>query len=238
MKKTIIMSMVTLLAAFGLVSCNNTPRTVTVTAIGTTQAQPDMARMNITIAKTAADTKQAKEAVGQTMGKVLDLLKKSDVPEKDIKTMALNFDIEYNYSGGKAVKTGRRAEQTIMVEIKDLGKQPERLSAMIDKIVALDNDIEIGNIQFDIDNKAEQFKKSRELALQKAREKAEQYAELSDYKLGNITTISEKNSADAATLPFANLKQVSYDRASVEAATVPMGEQDIVTEVEVVFTLK
>lgn len=116
---------------------------------------------------------------------------------------------------------------------------PERFSSILDKITAIDK-VEVQNIQFDIEHKTELFKQSRELAYQKAYDKAQQYAELSGRKIGKVLTISEAVSRDIAqTRAFQNnlmLKEETLDMAGGSA--VPTGEQGVSSEINIVFSLK
>lgn len=117
---------------------------------------------------------------------------------------------------------------------------PERFSAILDKITAIDR-VEVQNIQFDIENKAELFKQSRELAYQKAYDKARQYAELSNRKIGKVVTISEVTSRDIAqTRAFQNnlaFKEEAFSLASNNSG-IPTGEQGVSSEINIVFSLE
>ncbi|MDR3061352.1 MAG: SIMPL domain-containing protein [Dysgonamonadaceae bacterium] len=146
--------------------------------MGTVLAQPDMVLMNVSFSHTASTTKEAKKAVEQTMQQILKILQEENVKDKFIKTISLNYDVEYDYRSGRRVRLGQRAQQTIVVIINDMINTPEKFSSILDKITAIDK-VDVQDIKFDIENKTELFKQSRELAYQKAFDKALQYAELS-----------------------------------------------------------
>ena len=178
---------------FLLISCNSkvqeSQNSVSVSGIGTVLAQPDMVLMNVNFFHVAPTTKEAKKAVEQTMQRILKILQEESIEDKFIKTVSLNYNVEYDYKNGRAVRIGQRAQQTIVVTVNDMINTPERFSSILDKITAIDR-VEVHNIQFDIENKAELFKQSRELAYQKAFDKAKQYAELSERKIGKVLTIA------------------------------------------------
>lgn len=226
-----------------MTSCNLNVRqgedSVSVSGIGTVLAQPDMVLMNIGFSHTAKTTKLAKTEVEQTMQQILNILREENVEDKFVKTISLNYDVEYEYRREGRVLIGQRAQQTIVVSINDMINAPERFSSILDKITAIDK-VEVQNIQFDIEHKTELFKQSRELAYQKAYDKAQQYAELSGRKIGKVLTISEAVSRDVVqTRAFQSnlmLKEEAFDMAGGSA--VPTGEQGVSSEINVVFSLE
>jgi uncharacterized protein YggE len=108
---------------------------------------------------------------------------------------------------------------------------------LLDKITVIDR-VVIRDIRFDTENKTELFKQSRELAYQKAFDKASQYADLSGLKIVKALTISEERSRDI--LFGAYQSNVAYRAAelSVPAASVPTGEQEVTSEIAVTFLLE
>ena len=228
-------------------SCNTKVQenqdSVSVSGIGTVLAQPDMVLMNVAFSHTAPTTKEAKTALEQTVQQILKILQDENVEDKFMKTIALNYDVEYDYRSGRRIRVGQRAQQTIVVTVNDMINKPERFSSILDKITAI-NKIEVQNINFDIENKVELFKQSRELAYQKAFDKANQYASLSGRKIGKVLNISEGISRDvASTRMFTNNLQlqkssVMADEYSFDGSSVPSGEQGVTSEINVIFSLE
>ena len=232
------------LILFSLASCNLKVRenqdSVSVSGIGTVLAQPDMVLMNVSFSHTAPTTKQAQTAAEQTMQQILTILKAENVEDKFLKTTSLNYDVEYEYRNGRRVTLGQRAQQTIVVTVNDMVNTPERFSSILDKITAIDK-VEVQNIQFDIEHKTELFKQSRELAYQKAFDKARQYAELSGRKIGKVLTISEVVSRDVAqTRAFQNNLMFKEEALAMDSggSGIPTGEQGVSSEINIVFSLE
>jgi len=237
------------LMLFLLISCNSrvqvqeSQNSVSVSGIGTVLAQPDMVLMNVSFSHTAPTTKEAKKAVEQTIQRILKILQEENVEDKFMKTISLNYDVEYDYRSGRRVRIGQRAQQTIVVTVNDMINTPERFSSILDKITAIDR-VEVQNIQFDIENKSDLFKQSRELAYQKAFDKAEQYAKLSGRKLGKVLTISEGVSRDVTfNRMFMNNARMPFvaEQAAADYGTgfsLPTGEQGVTSEINAVFSLE
>ena len=123
--------------------------------------------------------------------------------------------------------------------MNDIINNPERFPLLLDKITAI-NRVEIHNIQFDVENKTELFKQSRELAFEKAFEKASQYAELSGRKIGKVLTITEGVSRDIAqTRAF--MDNVRFEAAGSyfsDNSFVPTGERGVTSEIYITFLLE
>ena len=231
------------LILFLLSSCNLKVQegqdSVSVSGIGTVLAQPDMVLMSVGFSHTAPTTKEAKTAVERTMQQILQILQAENVEDKFMKTTSLNYDVEYEYRNGRRVTIGQRAQQTIVVTVNDLINTPERFSTVLDKITVIDK-VEVRNIQFDIEHKTDLFRQSRELAYQKAYDKAQQYAELSGRKIGKVLNISEVVSRDVAqTRAFQNnfaFEEEAFSKA--DGSAVPTGEQGVSSEINIVFSLE
>lgn len=228
-----------------LASCNlnmqESRGRISVLGTGTVLAQPDMARINIGFSYTKSTVSEAKTAAEQTLQRILGILRQENVEDKFVKTVDLNFDTEYEYRNRRRYRIGQRVQQTILVTINDMVKSPERLSSALNKITAIDN-VEVHNISFDIENKTELFKRSRELAYQKALDKARQYAELSNRRLGKVLSVSEVKSRDfiqnrAVQNLAANMELKAEVTEDTFDVILPTGEQGISTEINVIFSL-
>jgi len=222
-----------------LIGCNSKVQeiqnSVSVSGMGSVFAQPDMVRMTVNFSHTAPTTKEAKKAVEQTMQRILKILHEANVEDKFVKTISLEYDVDYDYKNGRRIWNGQRAHQRIVVTVNDMINSPERFSAILDNITAIDK-VEVYNIEFDIENKAELFQQSRELAYQKAFDKANQYAKLAGRKMGKVLTISESASQDVAQNRFAN--KACFEVETCGNASVPTGEQGVTSAINVVFSLE
>jgi uncharacterized protein YggE len=224
-----------------VMACNvNKPdgqSTVSVSGIGAVMAQPDMVQITINFSHVAQTTKQAKEEVDQKIRQILDILKEEGVEDKNIRTASLNYGAEMEYRDGRAVQVGQRADQAIMAIVNDIINDSNKFSALLDKITAIDR-VVIRDIKFDTENKTELYKQSRELAYQKALDKANQYATLSGLKVVKTLTITEERSRDI--LFGAYQKNVAYEAAASAgpSASVPTGEQEVTSEIMVTFLLE
>jgi uncharacterized protein YggE len=244
MKRVVLMIIPALICGVVFTNCSTdkvqeNQSTVSVSGIGTVLAQPDMVQMNINFSHIASTTREARRALDQTMQQILKILQEEKIEENYIKTISLNYDIAYDWRNGRMVRIGQRAQQTIVVTVNDIINSPERFPTILDKVTAI-NRVEVHNIRFDIENKTELFKQSRELAYQKAFEKASQYATLSNLKIGKVLTISEERSRDIVQVR-AFMNNAAYEAQADEysaGSSVPTGEREVVSEISITFLLE
>jgi uncharacterized protein YggE len=209
---------------------------ISVSGIGTVTASPDMAEIHLYFKNISSTTEQARNAVSTSVQNALMILKEENIIDNNIKTVSLSYGIENQYKDGAMVYIGQRAEQAIIVTIDDIKDNSTKLSAILDKMVLIDN-ISIRDIRFDIKEKTELFRQSRELAFQKALDKAEQYALLAGKRIAGVQNISESNNRNAMLTQSNTLfsRAVSSDDGF---SNIPTGEMEITTEIKVEYKIE
>jgi uncharacterized protein YggE len=213
----------------------NINSTISVFGIGSVSAQPDVIEMRITLGNTAKTTKAAQDEVSRMVRQALTIMKDAGIEDKNIMTASLNFRSEYEYTN-RRIFIGQRAEQSIAFTVDNIDNNSERVSEIIDKLIQI-NGIELNHINFSVKNSADYYVKSRELAYQKAVEKANQYAELSNLKIIRVLRISEETNQQIS--PMNNrMMNDSMAYSSAASTIVPMGELEITTRIFVEFLLK
>jgi uncharacterized protein YggE len=169
----------------------------------------------------------------------LNILKETNIEDKNINTASLTFSSEYEYTN-KRTLIEQRAEQRITFSIEDINNANEKVSGIIDQLIQI-NGIELNQINFSVKNPAEYFVKSRELAYKKSVEKANQYAELSELKIIKVLSISDQGTQQVSPMSNRLYNQQLFD-AAAEAkddvlTVIPVGELEITTNILVVFLL-
>jgi len=214
--------------------------TISVYGTGTVLAQPDVIQMTITLSNVAQTTRSAQEAVNRMVRQALTILKNAGIEDKNITTASLTFRAEYEYTT-RRILVGQLAEQRLTFSIDNIGddSENEKVSRIIDQLIQI-NGIELNQVNFGVKNNTEYFVRSRELAFQKAVEKANQYAELSNQKIIKVLTISEEISHQNNPINNRFTNQLAFAESARDAGStiVPTGELEITTNIFVVFSLK
>jgi len=226
-----------------LLSCNKSTgrqnqSTVSVFGTGTVLVQPDTIQMSITLSKIAQTTKMAQDEVSRMVKQALKILKDANIEDKNINTASLTFRSEYEYTN-RRVLIGQKAEQRITFSIDDINN--EKVSGIIDQLIQI-NGIELDQVYFSVKNTTDYFARSRELAFQKAAEKANQYAQLSKLKIIKVLSVSEEGTQQISPMNnrFSNQQYGFAEAAASDSAStvLPMGELEITTKISVVFLLE
>jgi hypothetical protein len=213
------------IAATGLVACDSTSasspsrtdsRQVTVVGAGEVQGAPDTLTTNVSIEFIAPDATSAMNRASERQQAVIDELLDAGVERKDISTTSVN--LQPQYGDDPRTITGYRASNTIDVKIRDLGSASQVLAL----IVSTGGDAtRINSVEYSIDDDSQLVRDARARAFEDAKDRAEQYAELSGLTLGKVISISESGgSTPPIPLPAPR-------GAIAEAVPLEPGEQTV-----------
>ncbi len=245
MKKTIRnLTFIAILAivAFALASCSTLSgtskekATVSVSGTGIVYLKADIVTFSINVNETAQTTAEAQQKTNEKMTRIFEILKAFDIKDENISTTALNFSSEYYWDNGKQIKTGEAVSQTVYVTMNDLDQFPKLADELGSKL----SGISFYNVNFDSTKKEEAYSKARELAYQKALEKAELYAKSAGLEISRPISINE----GYLSYGSANYKRndmVLMEEAATAASyqtQVPSGLLSASIDVSVVFELE
>lgn len=159
-----------------------------------------------------------------------------EVDEKDIKTTNYNLRPVYRWTDDAGqVLQGYEASQNLSLKVRDLDKIGEIISLAAEKGAN-----QIGDINFSIDDEYELKNQARELAIEKAKEKAELIASQSGMIIGKVKSFYENSHANYPMPMYANAKQVAdiYAESGLESAEIQVGQNEIRVEVTLVYEVK
>ncbi|MGI5840905.1 MAG: SIMPL domain-containing protein [Patescibacteria group bacterium] len=222
----------------GVESNGKVSNTISVTGDGRVAAKPDMVRVNIGFQETAPTSQAALTKVNEKIASVMTVLKNNGIPESDITTDNLSIRTEYDYSGSARRVVGQRASQSLEIKIKKIDAKAEKASKIIDEISVIDN-VQMNGISFDIEDKTELFSQARELAFNKAKQKAEELSKLSKVKLTKPISISD-SSYDIAPLPrYTNVAEFkALDESIGSGSQISPGELNISANLSILWGIE
>lgn len=204
----------------------SSPRQVTVIGAGQVRGAPDTLTAEVGIEVVAPDATAAVNQTSDRQRAVIDSLTAGGTAAEDISTTGVNLQPQY---GENSAVTGYRAANTISVRVRDLDAAPGTLATIID---AGGDATRINSVSFSIEDNSKLLSDARAKAFEDARNRAQQYAELSELSLGRIISISE---APGGGPPM----PVPMPRADAMAVAVPLepGEQTISFSVTAIWEL-
>jgi len=203
---------------------------------GAVYAKADIANINVGL-KTGAK-KTAAEATQESsdkMNNIITELKKLKIEKKDIKTSDYNLNPIYNWTEDRGQElTGYEVTQTLNLKIRDLDKIGDVIAKTTEQGAN-----QIGNINFTIDDEFALKNQAREMAIQKAKEKAKMIAKQSGIRLGEIKNVTEDIAAPVYPT-YANAKMEAVDSGQKEltAPTIQTGQNEIKVEVTLTYEVE
>ena len=237
MKTTDWMSAVIVgLAALGAASAaradDDRPRTITVNAAGTVEAEPDLADISLGVVTEAEKAGKAVADNAKAMSRVIEALKKAGIPAKDIATDQYAINPIYTHyksaSDGQSNRIdGFRVTNNATVVVRDV----TRLGELID-LAAENGANQFRDIAFRVSGQDGKLDEARREAMANAIRRAKLYAEVAGAELGKVMTISEH----VHGIP--PQPRYSGREASMAAATpIEPGQQRLTVNVSVVWEL-
>lgn len=230
-------SAIVITAIFMALKPNNQDR-FSVTGSGTVYAKADIA--NIQVGLKTSTSKTAAEATKEStekMNKINGELKKLNIEEKDIKTSNYSLNPVYNWTNNRGQELiGYEVTQTLTLKIRDLSKIGEVIAKTTEQGAN-----QIGSISFTIDDEYELKNQAREMAITKAKEKAELIAKQSGLKLGEVKGVYENASPVMSPIAYSNAKVMleSADQAAgLSAPEIQSGQNEVKVEVTLSYEVK
>ncbi len=206
-------------------SVHANPRQVTVVGSGQVQGTPDTLTADVAIEAAAPDVTAAMNQTSERQQAVIGALTAGDIDAADISTTGVNLQPQY---GDNQVITGYRASNSIRVKIRKLEQASGALAAIVN---AGGNSTRINSVSYSIEDDSKLVSDARARAFDDARNRAQQYAQLSGLSLGKVISISETS---GATTPADRLPM-----PGAMAAAVPLqpGQQTVTFSVTAVWEL-
>jgi uncharacterized protein YggE len=174
----------------GTIDINNQQEGIWVSGQGEVTVVPDLATLWLGVEAQADTVTEAQAQAQEAMDNVMAALDDSGVDEDDIQTQYFSVDQVTRWDDDEYVVIGYRVTNMVTVKVRDV----DAVGAVIDAVVEAGGDfIRINNIAFSVDDPSDYYEEAREEAMNDAREKAEQLADLAGINLGAATYISEGN---------------------------------------------
>lgn len=162
--------------------------TVYVDGVGQVVTTPDTASVVVGVNIIETTLSSAQEKATTQMAAVIEALKAAGIDEKDIQTVNYSVNIMQNYdsNGNPSTIEGFQVSNQVNVTVRDLAK----LGDILDQVVAQGANAIYG-ITFYVDDPAAAESQARALAVENAKQKADELAAAAGMKVGNVLSISE-----------------------------------------------
>lgn len=203
------------------------PRQVTVVGNGQVKGVPDTLTADVSIEASAPDVTTATNQTNDRQKSVLNALNASGIDAKDISTTGVSLQPQYGTDGSTI--SAYRASNSIQITIRKL----DTASQVLANVISAGGDAtRINSVSYSIEDDSKLVSDARARAFNDAKERAQQYAELSGLSLGKILLISESPGSEPPPPP------TPMPRGAM-ASDVPLqpGEQTVGFSVTAVWEL-
>lgn len=160
---------------------------ISVSAQASAKRVPDIATISTGVVTQAEDANTAMRLNAEKMTRVNAAIKTAGIASRDIQTSGVNLNARYDYENGKTPRiTGYEARNTVTIKVRDLAK----LGKLMDSLVAAGAN-DLNGPSFEVDKADEAYDEARLSALEKARKRADLYANALGLRVRRIVSIDE-----------------------------------------------
>lgn len=203
--------------------------------------QPDVANVTLGVqVDKVATSLQALEQLNEKMTNVTNALESVGIPKTDIETQNYSLNTQYDYKTGVQIAAGYDANQKLVVKIKDIQNNPQKVSEVIAAVGQAGSNQMLG-ITFDVSNINDLKQQARLLAIADARTKSKTLAKAAGVELGEVVGWYENalQSPENPGVSSMGLGGPAMMEKSVAAVPqIPTGTQEIVIEVSLNYNVK
>lgn len=205
-------------------------RTLSVSGSGEVDAKPDLAtaRFSVFIQAKTAEEAQAKNS--ETMTAVLDAIKSMGVLEKDIQTQEISVYPVQDYEKNPPAITGYTATNTISVEIRNMDKTGELITAATQAGAN-----EVLSVEFKLQDESSFYQQALQSAVADAQAKAQAMAEAAGVELDGPLDMQE---SENVTSPQYMMETPAADKPEGTINTpVQSGQITVTAQVTIEYKL-
>jgi uncharacterized protein len=198
---------------------------------------PDLATLSLGIYSQKDKVSDAQSEAAAAMAKVMDALTSNGIEKKDIQTQ--NFSIQqvtrWDDKTQQQVVIGYAVTNMVVAKIRNLDK----VGTIIDTAVSAGEDlIRINGISFTKEDTSADYVKARELAMNKAKSKAQQMTSLSGTTLGKPVYITESSYVPPVAYMTNSFKADMAGEGGVQNTSISPGELEITVNVQVNYAIQ
>lgn len=196
---------------------------------GSVTAVPDTAQISFGVTKSATSLLDAQNQTNTAVKNILDSLKNLGITTQDVTTT--NYSVNPTYTDTQTI-SGYNVTQNMSINIQPLANVNKAVDALTASGVNL-----IGQVSFGFTNqkKDELQNQARQIAIAKAKQKAQSLAIDAGVHLGGIINISENPQTPPVVLPLGQA-QLSTG-AAIQPTQVTPGTSTLMTDVTLSYQI-
>lgn len=211
----------------------NSQNSISVNGDGQVFAKPDTFILQVAVEEKTKTTEEGFAAVAKKIGAIQKLMKDNGIADKDIQSVNISINPNYNYDNGKTTVDGFVATHGLRIKIRKLESVDTILTGV--STIAW---VQIQNTSYDIDDKTEFYREARHLAITKAHQKAEDMAKATGITVGKVVSISESQSYNPPMYGNQMMKASMVADGGREGGTISAGQLEISTTISINYEIR
>jgi uncharacterized protein len=201
---------------------------ITVTGVGAAQGIPDTLTASFRVVVRRATVQQALNAQSRYANQLLSALKDDGLKDEDISTTDVELFRYHNRKTGVSGYYASESWEARITPIDDAGK-------VISDAAASSSHVNIDGLSFDIKDNSDLITQARDAAFADAKDRASQYAALSNRSLGRVEHVTEK--VDFNEPVYARAASAGGTSGAPSSVTLSPGQQTLTIRVTVIWQL-
>lgn len=161
-------------------------RTITVSGVGTVEAEPDEVTVQFAVVTRAETAEEARRQNAEAAEQAMNAVRELGIAERKIQLLTLRLDEEWEYRNNERIRKGYIARRDVKVTVEDLDLVPRLVTEVVQQGAN-----ELGGIQYGLQNREAVEDEAIQAALARARRKAQLMAAALDVALGRVHQIVE-----------------------------------------------
>jgi uncharacterized protein YggE len=191
---------------------------------------PDRAFVSVTVESRASSPREAQRANAAAMTGVMPRILDAGVPKDAVRTASYTVEPEWDFAGGRRTLRDYVARNTVEVRLDDI----QRVGELLDVVVG-SGATSVGDIRFDLKDRAAAERDALRAAVADARSRAEALASAAGVTLGPVLRLQEEGTEAGGPRPMVEMAAV---RAAAPATPVSGGEIEIRARVALTVAIK
>jgi uncharacterized protein len=200
---------------------------------GSAAVEPDIAVANIGVQVADADVKAASDQAEEIMNAVLAAIQEQGVAEEDIQTAGFSIFADFGPAGptGEQPQTPLyRVSNNVNATIRTLDQVPNVLDAAIG--AGANN---IFGVNFSVDDPSQAAAEARAEAIDNAKTKAQDLAELTGLQLGEVASVSEIIGSHGGFYGSSTVSALSQTGLGGGGGPIAPGQLNVTVQLEVTY---
>ncbi|MEM1041480.1 MAG: SIMPL domain-containing protein [Bacteroidota bacterium] len=219
------------------------PRTVTVSGVGTIDVEPDEATVQFAVVTRAETAEDARRENAEAAEAAMDAVRSMGVADRNMQLLSLRLDEDVEFRNGQRFRKGFIARRDVKVTIGDPGSSPGQALDLVPRVVAevvQRGANELNGIQYGLQDRESVEDQALRDAVARARQKAQNMAEVLGARLGRVVRIAEGNVSVPTPRPgvFARAEMAMDTADEGNPGAFAAGEITVRATVTVTFELE